>query len=376
GGTAAAGGAEKGKARAAGGGGGKRKRPDGGGAGGATAGGAGEAERSDKLQGVVRVVFSGLQPGDRQAAASVVRSLSKTHRPHGSGVCTSDAEAYTHLVIPDVSRRTLKVLFALCAPLSPNGRPPVVVTVAWLYESLEKGFFVDSEAFRPDRYRGLALEGGSVEGPEEGGSATAAGATKESRSISSNLLQGERVMLGGIADPPPSVVENLAVATGGQITRCIHDATLLLTETETALEAWVEQQKMKPGASGGGGGGGGSRGVSNISAEPCGKSIGTGRRGLGASTASSRNASRGAAGGKRSVLGKGKGRAAAGSGGWGEEEESALKGLAEKLGVVRLPWLFDSVEKGVRVDKENFLIMAEGAPQSGAEGDAAASQEW
>lgn len=43
------------------------------------------------------------------------------------------------------------MLFTLCAPLSPNGRPPVVVTVAWLYESLEKGFFVDSEAFRPDR---------------------------------------------------------------------------------------------------------------------------------------------------------------------------------------------------------------------------------
>ncbi|CBJ26768.1 expressed unknown protein [Ectocarpus siliculosus] len=337
--------------------------------------GAGEGERSDKLQGVVRVVFSGLQPGDRQAAASVVRSLSKTHRPHGSGVCMSDAEAYTHLVIPDVSRRTLKVLFALCAPLSPNGRPPVVVTVAWLYESLEKGFFVDSEAFRPDRYRGPALEGGSVEGPEEGGSATAAGATKESRSISSSLLQGERVMLGGIADPPPSVVETLALATGGQITHCLHDATLLLAETETALEAWVEQQK-KPEASGGGGGGSGSRGVSKISARPGGNSIGTGRRGLGASTASSRNASRGAAGGRRGVLGKGKGSAAAGPGGWGEEEESALKGLAEKLGVVRLPWLFDSVEKGVRVDKENFLIMAEGTSQSGAEGDATASQEW
>ncbi|CAN0385143.1 unnamed protein product, partial [Ectocarpus sp. 8 AP-2014] len=180
-----------------------------------------------------------------------------------------------------------------CAPLSPNGRPPVVVTVAWLYESLEKGFFVDSEAFRPDRYRGPALEGGSIEGAEEGGSATAAGSAKETRSISSGLLQGERVMLGGIADPPPSVVENLAVATGGQITHSIHDATLLLAETETALEAWVEQQK-KPEASGGGGSGGsgGSRGVSKISAEPGGNSIGTGRRGLGASTASSRNASR------------------------------------------------------------------------------------
>lgn len=46
----------------------------------------------------------------------------------------------------------LQVLFALCAALSPNGRPPVVVTVAWLYASLEKGFFVDSEAFRPGRW--------------------------------------------------------------------------------------------------------------------------------------------------------------------------------------------------------------------------------
>lgn len=96
----------------------------------------------------------------------------------------------------------------------------------------------------------------------------------------------------------------------------------------------MEQQKKKPEASGGGGGGSGSLGVSKISARP-GGNIGTGRRGLGASTASSRNASRGAAGGRRGVLGKGKGRAAAGPGGWGEEEESALKGLAEKLGVVR-----------------------------------------
>ena len=45
-----------------------------------------------------------------------------------------------------------QVLFALCAPLAPNGRPPAVVTVSWLYASLEKGFFVDSEAFRPGRY--------------------------------------------------------------------------------------------------------------------------------------------------------------------------------------------------------------------------------
>lgn len=43
------------------------------------------------------------------------------------------------------------MLFALCAPLGPNGRPPAVVTVAWLYASLEKGFFVDSEAFLPTR---------------------------------------------------------------------------------------------------------------------------------------------------------------------------------------------------------------------------------
>lgn len=97
----------------------------------------------------------------------------------------------------------------------------------------------------------------------------------------------------------------------------------------------MEQQKKKPGASDGGASG--SRGVSKISARPGGNSIGTaGRRGLGASTASTRNASRGAAGGRRGVLGKGKGgAAAAGLGGWGEEEESALKGLAEKLGVVR-----------------------------------------
>lgn len=40
---------------------------------------------------------------------SVVRSLSKGHRPSGSGVGASDAEPYTHLVIPDESRRTLKV---------------------------------------------------------------------------------------------------------------------------------------------------------------------------------------------------------------------------------------------------------------------------
>lgn len=167
-----------------------------------------------------------------QAAMSVVQSLSRSHRPAGSGVCTTDTEGYTHLVIPDESRRTLKVrpdermvsalaaefnrnhrtsdakrrrrqaaaaaityllflsfqlaqgreieyvtslsvqrdpprgraflwllmpfllqvLFALCAPLSPNGRPPAVVTVSWLYASLEEGFFVDSEAFQPGRY--------------------------------------------------------------------------------------------------------------------------------------------------------------------------------------------------------------------------------
>lgn len=106
-----------------------------------------------------------------------------------------------------------------------------------------------------------------------------------------------------------------------------HEPSVLCTQ------AWVEQQKKKPGASGGGGSG--SRGVSKTSARPGGNSIGTGRRGLGASTASTRNASRGAAGGRRGVLGKGKGRAEGGPGGWGEEEESALEGLAEKLGVVR-----------------------------------------
>ena len=44
-----------------------------------------------------------------QAAMSVVQSLSKSHRPAGSGVCATETEGYTHLVIPDESRRTLKV---------------------------------------------------------------------------------------------------------------------------------------------------------------------------------------------------------------------------------------------------------------------------
>lgn len=44
-----------------------------------------------------------------QAAMSVVRSLSKGHRPAGSGVCNAEIDGYTHLVIPDQSRRTLKV---------------------------------------------------------------------------------------------------------------------------------------------------------------------------------------------------------------------------------------------------------------------------
>ncbi|CAM9170547.1 unnamed protein product, partial [Scytosiphon promiscuus] len=167
----------------------------------------GEAKKTEKLEGVVRVVFSGLQPGDRQAAASVVRSLSKGHRPYGSGVCASDSEPFTHLVIPDVSRRTLKVLFALCAPLSPNGRPPVVVTVAWLYASLEKGFFVDSEAFRPSRYRGPPVEAAGTEERQ---------AARESCSISSILLTGETVMLGGVTDPPSQVAEKLVKATGAQ----------------------------------------------------------------------------------------------------------------------------------------------------------------
>ena len=38
-----------------------------------------------------------------------MRSLSKKHRPIGSGECATDTEGYTHLVIPDESRRTLKV---------------------------------------------------------------------------------------------------------------------------------------------------------------------------------------------------------------------------------------------------------------------------
>ncbi|CAN0105075.1 unnamed protein product, partial [Hapterophycus canaliculatus] len=140
---------------------GGRGRGGGGGGGAGKEEGGAEGKETEKLQGVVRVVFSGLQPGDRQAAASVVRSLSKRHRPSGSGVCSTDSEPFTHLVIPDVSRRTLKVLFALCAPLSPNGRPPVVVTVAWLYASLEKGFFVDSEAFRPSRYAAPVVRRGA-----------------------------------------------------------------------------------------------------------------------------------------------------------------------------------------------------------------------
>lgn len=45
----------------------------------------------------------------RQAAISVVRSLSKGHKPAGSGVCSKETEPFTHLVIPDEKRRTLKV---------------------------------------------------------------------------------------------------------------------------------------------------------------------------------------------------------------------------------------------------------------------------
>lgn len=45
-----------------------------------------------------------------KAATSMVRSLSKKRKkPAGSGACISDGEAFTHLVIPDESRRTLKV---------------------------------------------------------------------------------------------------------------------------------------------------------------------------------------------------------------------------------------------------------------------------
>lgn len=44
----------------------------------------------------------------------MVRSLSKKRKkPAGSGACNSDGEAFTHLVIPDESRRTLKVRKAL-----------------------------------------------------------------------------------------------------------------------------------------------------------------------------------------------------------------------------------------------------------------------
>lgn len=47
---------------------------------------------------------------DAQAAASVVRSLAKGHKPAGARACSSEDEPFTHLVIPDESRRTLKVI--------------------------------------------------------------------------------------------------------------------------------------------------------------------------------------------------------------------------------------------------------------------------
>ena len=56
-----------------------------------------------------------------------------------------------------------------------------------------------------------------------------------------------------------------------------------------------------------------------------------------------------------------------------------LWGGACIIAQVRLPWLFDSVEKGVRVDKEDFLIKAAGADSSAVQsidGHVAASQEW
>lgn len=39
----------------------------------------------------------------------MVRSLAKGHKPSGTRVCSSDDEPFTHLVIPDETRRTLKV---------------------------------------------------------------------------------------------------------------------------------------------------------------------------------------------------------------------------------------------------------------------------
>ncbi|CAN0253912.1 unnamed protein product [Pylaiella littoralis] len=382
-------------------GGGIDPRGGGGGGGGGGDGAAGKGEEGGKdneLRGVVRVVFSGLQPGDRQAATSVVRSLSKGHRPAGSGVCASDTEAFTHLVIPDESRRTLKVLFALCAPLSPNGRPPVVVTVSWLYASLEKGFFVDSESFRPKRYRGPSPEGGAVLGEEDAGKDPAAA---ETCSISSSLLAGELVALGGISDPPPQVAENLARAAGAQIARSLEEATLLLVESEPELEVWVQRRKKlacsstststststtssRHGSSsggsggsdsgdGGGGGGGGGGGASKSSAR------------LGTSTPSTRDASLGTRRGRRFAPGVGVGKkrgaavedAAAAAAGWGDGEEKALEALKKAAGVVRLPWLYDSVERGVLVDKEDFLVGAEGAQPSGtSQEDVGASQEW
>lgn len=66
------------------------------------------------------------------------------------------------------------------------------------------------------RYRGPSPEGGAVLGEEDAGKDPAAA---ETCSISSSLLAGELVALGGISDPPPQVAENLARAAGAQVRR-------------------------------------------------------------------------------------------------------------------------------------------------------------
>ena len=61
----------------------------------------------------------------------------------------------------------------------------------------------DALSCRPDRYLGPAERRVAGE--------------PETCSISARLLSGERVMVGGVADPPSKVVEDLARAAGAQV---------------------------------------------------------------------------------------------------------------------------------------------------------------
>jgi len=163
---------------------------------------------------------SGMQPDMRAMIIDLIQALTCICQDTKVRILDSSSVAWSecsHVITPDDGndKRTLRVIFALC-----KGTP--IVSMAWVFASLEEGRWLQHEKYISTRYGGPHTH---------------------SREY---LLKSLKIFLGPTSDPPKPTMEKLIIAAGGKISSSLRGAELCLVFAEEG-ESWFTKEVGKGG---------------------------------------------------------------------------------------------------------------------------------